>query len=205
MNMNRPSPRLAILRAELAAKDDAIRLQRASYKITAAGGISCPVPAPDADSLPLPPSYWDDLEYWLKTLAPAKPATPQPAAQGAALVGAKQAGAELRRSVCITPHAVGGALHHVGKVVKGIPLDRSRPANWRTCDESGWIPHDPKPDSVCPVPDGVWFEARYGDGSPVYDTESTRRDHALLWKSTAGSEPSNDIIAWRPVAAKVAA
>ena len=26
--------------------------------------------------LPLPPSYWDDLEHWLKTLAPAaKPAT----------------------------------------------------------------------------------------------------------------------------------
>ena len=24
--------------------------------------------------LPLPPSYWDDLEHWLKTLSPAKPA-----------------------------------------------------------------------------------------------------------------------------------
>lgn len=28
--------------------------------------------------LPLPPSYWDDLEHWLKTLAPAKPAAEQP-------------------------------------------------------------------------------------------------------------------------------
>jgi hypothetical protein len=28
--------------------------------------------------LPLPPSYWDDLEHWLKTLAPVKPAVPQP-------------------------------------------------------------------------------------------------------------------------------
>lgn len=28
--------------------------------------------------LPLPPTYWDDLEHWTKTLAPAKPATPQP-------------------------------------------------------------------------------------------------------------------------------
>lgn len=28
--------------------------------------------------LPLPPDYWSDLEHWLKTLAPAKPAAEQP-------------------------------------------------------------------------------------------------------------------------------
>lgn len=28
--------------------------------------------------LPMPPSYWDDLDHWLKTLAPAKPAAEQP-------------------------------------------------------------------------------------------------------------------------------
>lgn len=73
MTLNRPNPRLQILRAQLAAEADAVRMQRASYKISNAIGCSCPVPAPDADSLPLPPDYWSDLEHWLKTLAPAKP------------------------------------------------------------------------------------------------------------------------------------
>lgn len=227
--------------------------------------------------LPLPPSYWDDLEHWLKTLAPAKPAAPKPcqeparpaatvwrtgpmiqsreriglwhvrhgersgssarhandlrfdfseyrpaapgtkegdpydeskyatadltvrlastssAADGAALVGAK-----LTHSVCIKAH--GFADWHVGEIWPCHADLFSHPDNWRACDAAGWIPHHPTADSVCPVPDGVRFEARYGDGTPVASTESTRRECVLLWKRTDGSDPTNDIVAWRPIA-----
>lgn len=112
-------------------------------------------------------------------------------ADGAALVGAK-----LTHSVCIKAHH--GV--QVGRVVDGSrPL--AYPKLWLPCDAAGWIPHTPTADSVCPVPDGVRFEARYGDGTPVDDTESTKHgDCIILWRATTGSVPCNDIVAWRPIA-----
>lgn len=64
---------------------------------------------------------------------------------------------------------------------------------WRPCDKDGWVTHDPKPDSTCPVPDGVKFEAkcRCGiiDPIPSWDL------------GTPGNRTPNmyDIVAWRPV------
>lgn len=78
MSMNKPSPRLAILRAQLAAKAADESFARALYSYSAQNQRTLRALPPLADSLPLPPSYWDDLEHWLKTLAPAKPAAPQP-------------------------------------------------------------------------------------------------------------------------------
>lgn len=78
MSMNKPSPRLAILRAQLADKAADESFARALYSYSAQNPRTLRALPPLADSLPLPPSYWDDLEHWLKTLAPAKPAAPQP-------------------------------------------------------------------------------------------------------------------------------
>lgn len=82
MTLNRPNPRLAILRAQLAAKAEAEQLQRDTMRLMALAPIRCKAPAPDAATLPLPPSYWDDMEeMWpasAETLAPAKPAAKQP-------------------------------------------------------------------------------------------------------------------------------
>lgn len=62
MSMNKPSPRLAILRAQLAA--EARELQ--AYRDAMAGPTWVgAAPAPDADSLPLPPTYDQDLDAWL--------------------------------------------------------------------------------------------------------------------------------------------
>lgn len=78
MTLNKPSPRLAILSAQLAAKAEAEQLQRDTMRLWARAPIRCKAPAPDAATLPLPPDYWSELELWLKTLAPAKPAAQQP-------------------------------------------------------------------------------------------------------------------------------
>ena len=207
MQMNRPSPRLAILRAQLAAEQFGALCQRAEYIISAEQPRCRPAPPPDADSLPLPPDYWSELERWTKTLTPPAasmtpvldklcgPADPSNAAQGAA-----PAAAVTRYCVCVEEHEFEHVLWLVGDVRKECAADECRrPAAWRDCDKDGWIPHVPQADSVCPVPEGAWFEARYGDGSPVACTESTRRDCAILWKRTNGSDPSSDIVAWRPV------
>lgn len=36
--------------------------------------------------------------------------------------------------------------------------------DYRLCDIDGWIPHDPKPGAVCPVPEGVRCAIKYSDG-----------------------------------------
>lgn len=69
MQLNKQSTRLAILRAELAAKNRPLHNMSAD---AFEHGVHMP------SDPPLPPSYWDDLEHWLKTLAPAKPAAKQP-------------------------------------------------------------------------------------------------------------------------------
>lgn len=74
MNMNLPSPRLAILRAQLAAEAESTRRRRANYKLSNEVGCSCHVPAPNAADLPLPPSYDEDLLEWLLELQARKDA-----------------------------------------------------------------------------------------------------------------------------------
>lgn len=330
--LNKPSPRLAILRAQLAAEADAIRIQRASYKISNAVGCSCPVPAPDADSLPLPPDYWSDLEHWLKTLAPAKPAAEQPAksqdasgwrrgprvpygerlglwhvravaddkdvsnasdavrlgfvtgceyrpaVSGAAVgdpydeskytsaaqhpeptadvwhseapsvagvyqcltdvlhvgewyshydgqswsgLSARSSGlskADHRNrivtktckwlrlieadkpaqqpaqkasthSVCIKARKSHGFNRDIGTVLPLPPHCMSRPEYWLPCDESGWVTHVPTADAVCPVPDGMKYQARLANGEIGVHCGWTDKPH-----------PERRIIAWRPIA-----
>lgn len=85
MPLNKPSPRLAILRAQFAAKAADEEFARALYSYSAQNPRTLRALPPLADSMPLPPSYDEDLEHWLQTLAPAKPA-----ATGDAYVSAKQ-------------------------------------------------------------------------------------------------------------------
>lgn len=85
MQLNKPNPRLDILRFDAYVKAMGEELARIEYAESAQNPRVSRAAPPDADSLPLPPSYWDDLEHWLKTLAPAKPA-----ATGDAYVSAKQ-------------------------------------------------------------------------------------------------------------------
>lgn len=136
--------------------------------------------------------------WFVRPTRAARLAPTSSAADGAALVGAK-----LKHSVCIKAHNYASFVDYpVGAVIpvrhESIPRYREC---WLPCVEDGWIPHTPTADSVCPVPDGVRFEARYGDGTPVDDTESTKHgDCIILWRATTGSAPCNDIVAWRPIA-----
>lgn len=189
MPLNKPSPRLAILRAQLAAKAADEAFARALYSYSAQNPRTLRALPPLADSLPLPPSYWDDLEHWLKTLAPAKPAAPtqQPAQKAST------------HSVCIKAHKSIGVNRDIGTVVPMLPHHRSRPEYWLPCDESGWVTHVPTADAVCPVPDGVRFETRRRDGSIAGDGWNPRNAWEL-GHSHSREPVCGDIIAWRPIA-----
>lgn len=67
---------------------------------------------------------------------------------------------------------------------------------WLPCDKDGWITHDPQPDSTCPVPAGVGFEAKLRSG------QITDLIDAAVWQlGCPGDRTPNmfDIVAWRPV------
>jgi len=66
--LNRPSPRLAILRAELARESVALRCERIMYASSAHHPRVNRAPPPVAADMPLPPSYDEDLAEWLECL-----------------------------------------------------------------------------------------------------------------------------------------
>jgi hypothetical protein len=76
---------------------------------------------------------------------------------------------------------------HGGYIIGGKRYD---------CDDSGWIAHEPKADSVCPAPAEVRFWARTRSG---LDRPNMRT--ALYWEighPHDRTSRSGDIIAWRP-------
>lgn len=81
MRLNKPSPRLAIMRAQLAREAVTLKCDRIMYANSAQNPRVSRAPPPVAEDLPLPPSYDEDLAEWLKMLR-AQPAskTQQPAA-----------------------------------------------------------------------------------------------------------------------------
>lgn len=212
---------------------------------------------------PLPPSYWSDLEHWLKTLAPAKPAEVKPApsdawapaigdriminegvdragfyfpgdtgiiigidhdfdlkvkfdasskakvsnfwyvnpknarlastssADGAALVVEK-----MKHSVCIKAH--GFAEWVVGEVMPGGTAKWAHPENWRACTPEGWVPHTPTADSMCPVPDGVAYEALRRSGTITLFGGVPDNAWQIGFKYDRSPVPG-DVVAWRPI------
>jgi hypothetical protein len=156
--------------------------------------------------LPLPPSYNEDLAEWLKSLDPASksPMQAQPraladsgsAASGAAMVGTKPE----PYAVCIKAYA---GHYNVGDV-RPWSARQAAADHWLDCDGYGWIPHEPRSDSFCPVPTGIAFETRQRDGNPCTTLTDLRSLVGRCWWQL-GVESlreglSNDIVAWRPVA-----
>lgn len=84
MRLNKPSPRLEILRAQLAREAVKLKCEQIMYASSAQNPRVSRALPPVAEDLPLPPSYWDALDEWLK-MPRTQPAskTQQPAAPAA--------------------------------------------------------------------------------------------------------------------------
>jgi len=66
--LNKPSPRLQILRAEIARNSVDLSCERIMYAASAHHPRVSRALPPVADDMPLPPSYDEDLADWLKSL-----------------------------------------------------------------------------------------------------------------------------------------
>lgn len=67
------------------------------------------------------------------------------------------------------------------------------PSMYQQPDAAGWFTHDPREDSVCPVPVGVKYEVRFGHGEVC-------KGDLHRWNWAERSEDRNTIVAWRVVA-----
>ncbi len=196
--LNKPSPRLQILREQLAREKFSQQNARELYAHSASHQRT--THHTDHEY-----SYNEDLADWLKSLTrthsaskthqPEAPAS-QPselcarladaggAASGAALVGAK-----LTHKVCIREHiGTYRGRWRLGEVVAAESRMGTESA-WIPCDKDGWIPHTPTADSTCPVPAGVAFDIKR------FDTTEVRRGTIIMhWQKGSA------IVAWRPVA-----
>ena len=173
MQMNRPSPRLAILRAQLAAEQFGALCQRAEYIISAEQPRCRPAPPPDADSLPLPPSYWDDMEeMWpasAETLTPAKPAAQQPAPAD-----------DVWRSKLPSVPGV-----YIADTATCVAENSERARNWfRYFDGLLWS--------------NAWMERTPASEKTEFKSRRTGAD--IMWlRLIEADAPADSIAAWRPV------
>lgn len=106
-------------------------------------------------------------------------------------------------SVCITAH--NGC--HIGKVLEGDASLRLCPDFWLPCDKDGWITHEPKADSVCPVPASVTCEIRFRNGSVLPDDGGLAGGDSgyagttvATWDWGDSGYAGTTIAAWKPVA-----
>lgn len=199
--LNKPSLRLAILRAQLAVEARAIEDQRDEYLLSARNPVTRLHDDYEADRL----QFFADCEA--RTSASQRPLDVRDhGAQGAALIGVKQPAPGLRHMVCVsspTGAPVGRVYdkHSHKSALAMIASNARLGLDYRLCDAEGFIPHTPTTDSVCPVPEGVEFEAktRDGDTSPRNDFD----DDGSEWRMGRPGHPSPhpfDIVAWRPIA-----
>lgn len=73
------------------------------------------------------------------------------------------------------------------------PDTKYDPSMYQQPDAAGWFTHDPREDSVCPVPVGVKYEVRFGHGEVC-------KGDLRRWNWAERSEDRNTIVAWRVVA-----
>jgi hypothetical protein len=71
-------------------------------------------------------------------------------------------------------------------------------------DADGWIPFECTRFSVCPVPNGVEFEARMRDGA-VFKSRNGSGRGDISWQTLGGSSTGGDFVAYRILPAKPAA
>jgi len=207
--LNRPSPRLEILRAQLAREKFERDTARELYAYSAANPRSAHHYHPDYNT--------DLADMW-----PEKPAsnTPQPAAPGvkefdkydesrytalsarladaggaasaAALAGVK-ADTGMRHLVCVHGGSPAGYVYTCESADAAIRMLTMHGSDWRLCDADGWIQHTPAADSTCPVPNGVRYQYRLANGGV-----GEYRGKPPFWSTFPA--PRARIVAWRPVA-----
>lgn len=81
------------------------------------------------------------------------------------------------------------------------PGTKYDPSMYQQPDDAGWFTHDPREDSVCPVPVGVKYEAKSRDGD--ISPPDAFDDGDLAWQIGRVRDRSphpHDIVAWRVVA-----
>jgi len=183
MRLNKPSPRLEILRTQLALRSLSLQCDRMMYASSAQNPRMSRAPMPVAADLPLPPSYDEDLAEWLRERA-----APESGGSSAPPEQPSVAAPRIPYSVCVKEYY--GI--KVGEVFAFIPHCRMED-HWLPCDRDGWIAHIPTPTSECPVPDGLRAWVRWRDG-----TEHS--DYGLFrWHEQVPGGHCSDIVAWRPV------
>lgn len=185
MRLNKPSPRLEILRTQLALRSLSLQCDRMMYASSAQNPRMSRAPMPVAADLPLPPSYDEDLAEWLRERA-----APESGGSSAPPEQPSVAAPRIPYSVCVKEHY--GI--KVGEVFAFIPHCRMED-HWLPCDRDGWIAHIPTPKSVCPVPDAV------GDSYEVMFRSGTTSGSGggWDWRTPVDGPLSSDIVAWRPV------
>lgn len=97
--------------------------------------------------------------------------------------------AEPRYWVCIKP--IGGSA--VGTVIDAFQADNPHRDYWLPCDKDGWIVHEPKTNSTCPVPIELQQRSavKFRDGSAYLN--------AWGWCWVESGCDSATIIAWKPL------
>lgn len=129
----------------------------------------------------------DEIE-WLRLIEadPAKPVRQTTAAH----------------KVCIRPYTTSrGCEWSIGQLSWGAADDFESPNNWLPSDKDGWVTHEPRADSVCPVPAGLEYAYRLRNGK-----EATGNVNPACWRlglvSDGNTKPSSiDVVAWRPTGA----
>lgn len=104
--------------------------------------------------------------------------------------------AQATHSVCVKEHDNHRVVLKVGFISSVCIQDINHPDCWLPCDKGGWVTHEPRPDSVCPVPAGVLCAIKQDDGKACGVTEINpprSGDGWFGWESF--------IIAWRPTGA----